>query len=186
MVKYYKPEDVSPNTGTNTAIFPEWIGREVVSFGWNGTYPFRNTDWSWNKLTGEIIIGMQDVIFDGTSFHFEFATETNAVQEYSDVTAAGSSIMQYPHILKYDISDWSNDNSEPVHVERRCRCRFTTKSDVQFSGVVAKAVIYLPLPEITIKEGTPITVYDGDNVYESGTVLQYRKNALNFNQRIWL
>lgn len=186
MVKYYKPEDVAPNTGTNTATFPEWIGREVVSFGWNGTYPFRNTDWSWSKLAGSMEILMQDVIFDGTSFHFEFATETNAIEEYGDVTAVGGNLMQYPHILRYSISDWSTDDGAITNVERRCRCRFTTKPDVQFNGAVAKAVIYLPLPEITIKEGTPVTVYDGDNVYESGTVLQYRKNALNFNQRIWL
>lgn len=188
MVKYYKPEDVQIEVGgSNTAYFPQWIGRDIVAFGRTAAFPMYITDWTWDKDTAIMQLNaFQDIFHDGERFHAEFATITDAPQEYTDVTAVGGNLMQYPHILKYDLSDWSNENGDFVHIERRCRCRFTTKADVQFNGTVAKAVIYLPLPEITIKEGVNVTVYDGDKVYESGMVLQYRKNALNFNQRLWL
>ncbi len=187
MVKYYEPVDMEINTGTNAATITQFAGRKVVSFGENGAFPWRkDIDWTWDFPTSTITILMPGVTFNGTSYHFEFSTETNAIQDYSDVTAVGTNIMQYPHILRYDINSWAEEDNEPVHIERRCRCRFTTKPDVQFNGSVAIAIIYMPLPEITIDEGTPVVVWDGDKVYESGKVIQFRKNALNFNQRLFI
>lgn len=186
MVKYYKPEDIEINTGVNTHTITEWIGREVVSFGLNGYYPWRkNIDWVWDITTGTMTILINEATFIG-SYHFEFATDTNAIQDYSDVTAVGGNLRQYPHILKYDINSWATEDDEPVHIERRCRCRFTTKGIVEFNGNVARAVIYLPLPELTIQEGIPVEVWDGDKIYETGMVIQHRTNALYFNQRLWL
>lgn len=185
MVKYKEPIDITINTGTNQASLPEFAGLKVVAFGENATFPWRkDIDWVWENNTLTIL--MPGVAFSGASYHFEFATDTDYPQLYTDVTAVGTNISQYPHILEYKLINWEDENGEPVTIRRRCRCRYTTKGAVQFNGQVAKAVIYLPLPEITIDEGTPVTVYDGDNVYESGMVLQYRKNALNFNQRLWL
>ena len=185
MVKYYEPEDIVLNTGTNEAIVSAWAGRTVVAFGRNGYYPAReNIDWEWIPSETKIRLLGEDDTFDGSSFHAEFATVTDAVQEYTDVTGLGGNITQYPHIIKYDINSWATDEGEVTHIERRCRAEFNSKPNVQFNGAVAKAIIYLPYPEITIQEGIPVSIYDAEKLYESGTVLQYRKGLLN--QRLWL
>jgi len=190
MVKYYKPEDIQADvdfaSGSNTAIFPDWIGREVVSFGRTGAYPaYPVDDWSWDKDTGTITLNAVDDIFQPLEkFHLEFEVITDAVQEFTDVIDPGTDITQYPHILRYSINSWATDAGEVTNVERRCRVEYNSKARIELTGTVAKAIVYIPLPAITIKENIPVIVYNEDEVFESGTVLQYRKGL--FNQRLWL
>lgn len=179
MANYYFPEDIAISTGSSEATLAEFIGRDVVAFGRNGFFPGRkNIDWSWDKDTGIMSLLQPGDIFDGSSFHFQFSVKLDASND------CGRSI-QYPHILRYDISSWSTDTGSITHVERRCRIEYNSKSSITFNGIVAKAIVYLPFPEIKIQENIPVTIYDCDSkVFESGTVLQYRKGLLN--QRLWL
>lgn len=185
MVKYYKPEDVAINTGTDTYVNADWIGREVVAFGENGvSYPGRKgIDWTWDIITGELTL--TGSLFLGASYHLEFALITDATQDFTDVIDPGTDITQYFHILKYAINNWSSDTGGDVtFVNRRCRAEFGGGAPVLFNGERSSGIVYLPLPELSIDEGIPVAVYLSESVVISGKVKQYRKGL--FNERLWL
>jgi hypothetical protein len=108
-------------------------------------------------------------------------------------------IIQYPHILKFDIvtggSEVNDENSDTLIVPGQTttievKCRFEPNADGELivSADGAKLdfgwIVYMPLDQVEIESGTVIRGYNGDDLIAEGDVKRYNKGQLN--ARAWV
>jgi hypothetical protein len=108
-------------------------------------------------------------------------------------------IIQYPHILKFDVITGGveevDENGDTVIVPGQTttievKCRFEPNADGELivSADGAKLdfgwIVYMPLDQVEIESGTVIRGYNGDDLIAEGDVKRYNKGQLN--ARAWV
>jgi len=108
-------------------------------------------------------------------------------------------VVQYPHILKFDIvtggSEEIDENGDTVIVPGattaiEVKCRFEPNADGELivSADGAKLdfgwIVYMPLDQVEVESGTVIRGYNGADLIADGDVKRYSKGQLN--AKLWV
>jgi hypothetical protein len=194
LVNYFPPVDIEVDvtpgivSGTNIAVFDgtngseDWRGRKAI-VSQPGTGPLvKNRDYVWNSSTGALTI--TSAFEPNQFFHIEF--ELTDIQ-ISLSTSFGEPLIQYPHLIVINSSNWNS--SSQATVEKKGRCELGSNARKGFNEedptIIPKAIIYVPLPVPDVQIGDIIkAINEQGKELIGGPVRQFSKGQLN--ARIWL